>query len=280
VKSALKQPAQGTSLEVSGARHVVRRNVVMITSPGSEPTRAAVVLNLASVCAEIGQQVAIIRTGEAETAAPQRTAGPPTGDDAVRRQTEPLGPHDVQDLLERTDVPAVSVLDMRHFVAHPTQVVIRVPEVLNALRDLVDVVLLDVPSFLTVHHGQGLAPIADVVLVVGERKSTTLDQLQSTSAILKRLGAPVVGLALTQGVDARVDEWADFDREVSSAKKPRGDGLARHARDGTAEGPRDDTAVTTGWHRNRRAVVEHPPEVRPGEIELPVERDSATVSEA
>ena len=91
----------------------------------------------------------------------------------------------------------MSFLDLQHFVAHTTQVVIRVPEVLDALREVVDVVILEVPSFLSVHHGQGLAPLADLVLIVGERRLTTMDQLRKTSAVLKRLGAPVVGLALT-----------------------------------------------------------------------------------
>ena len=67
----------------------------------------------------------------------------------------------------------MSFLALQHFVVHATQVVIRVPEVLDALRDVVDVVILEVPSFLSVHHGQGLAPLADLVLVVGERRLTT-----------------------------------------------------------------------------------------------------------
>ena len=104
----------------------------------------------------------------------------------------------MRDLLGDTSVPGVSFLDLQHFVAHTTQVVIRVPEVLDALREVVDVVILEVPSFLSVHHGQGLAPLADLVLVVGERRLTTMDQLRRTSAVLKRLGAPVVGMALTR----------------------------------------------------------------------------------
>ena len=79
------------------------------------------------------------------------------------------------------------------------------------MRDVVDVVILEVPSFLSVHHGQGLAPLADLVLVVGERRLTTTDELRRTSAVLKRLGAPVVGMALTTGAPVRDDdeEWDD-----------------------------------------------------------------------
>ena len=51
-------------------------------------------------------------------------------------------------LLGETGVPGVSRLDLRYFVGHPAQVVIRVPEVLAALRPIMDVVFLEVPSYL------------------------------------------------------------------------------------------------------------------------------------
>ena len=62
------------------------------------------------------------------------------------------------DLLGEADLPGVSPLDLRYFVGHPAQVVVRVPEVLTALREVVDVVFLEVPSYLSVHHGAGLTP--------------------------------------------------------------------------------------------------------------------------
>ena len=104
----------------------------------------------------------------------------------------------MEDLLGETGVPGVSRLDLRYFVSHPAQVVIRAPEVLAALEKIVDVVILEVPSFLSVHHGEGLTPFADVVLVVGERRTTKLNEVRRTSAALTRLGAPVVGMALTR----------------------------------------------------------------------------------
>jgi Mrp family chromosome partitioning ATPase len=67
-----------------------------------------------------------------------------------------------------------------------------------ALQTLVDVIIFEVPSFLSVHHGEGLAPLADVVLVVGERRNTKLNEIRKTREALMRLGAPVVGMALTR----------------------------------------------------------------------------------
>jgi Mrp family chromosome partitioning ATPase len=253
-------------LDVSGGRHLARRTVVMVVSPGSEPTRGTVALNLATVCAEIGQRVALVSTSGIDVSDvqgnPPELTGPTTGVDAGRRLPPLLEPADVQPLLDESSIPGVSLLDLKHFVAHPTQVVIRVPEVLSALQELVDVVILDVASFLTVHHGQGLAPLADVVLVVGERRLTTLDQLRRTNAILKRLGVPVVGMALTvESLGA--DSWDDIDdrwedeRGSRKAKKTR-NGQPSRAKGRSAGAPGgDETAVRGMKHRKRRPVVEH-----------------------
>jgi Mrp family chromosome partitioning ATPase len=196
----------------------------MVTSPGSEPSRASVAVNLATVCAEIGQRVVVVTTEgfdvHVDGQEPPSSAGPLTDGERVRRLTGPLKPDEVRDLLGDTSVPGVSFLDLKHFVAHTTQVVIRVPEVLDALREVVDVVILEVPSFLSVHHGQGLAPLADLVLVVGERRLTTMDDLRKTSSVLKRLGAPVVGMALTtpsvrgDDEDKEDEEDEDDDEDV------------------------------------------------------------------
>jgi Mrp family chromosome partitioning ATPase len=274
--------------DVSGGRHLARRTVVMVVSPGSEPTRGTVAQNLATVCAEIGQRVALVSTAGIDVSDVQRNppelTGPTTGAGAGRRLPPLLEPADVQPLLDETSVPGVSLLDLKHFVAHPTQVVIRVPEVLSALHELVDVVILDIGSFLTVHHGQGLAPLADVVLVVGERRLTTLDQLRRTNAILKRLGVPVVGMALT-AESLGADSWDDIDERWEDE---RGSRRAKKARNGQPSGAEDqsvgvpgvdDTAVRGTKHRKRRPVVEHA-SVGGVRSEQPAEANAPTYPEA
>jgi hypothetical protein len=163
---------------------------------------------------------------------PLRSAAPLTNE-LDRRLAGPLRPDDVRSLLEDTSVPGVSFLALQHFVAHTSQVVIRVPEVLDVLRDIVDVVILEVPSFLSVHHGQGLAPLADLVLIVGERRMTTTDELRRTSAALRRLGAPVVGMALTDASD-------DYDEEDEEDEEDDGPRQAGRGRWRAHKRPRDE----------------------------------------
>jgi hypothetical protein len=209
------------------------RRVVMVATADVEPSLADVVTNLATVSAEIGQRVALVSTAGLESpdpgpALPQSSPlwwkqwpTPEKGSalaieaERTRLLTGPLEAADVEDLLGETGIPGVSRLDLRYFVANPVQVVIRVPEVLAALLQVVDVVFLEVPSYLTVHYGQGLTPLADVVLVVAERETTTLDEMRRISAALRHLGAPVVGMALTEG-GLEVYDWGREDAEFEA----------------------------------------------------------------
>ncbi len=235
-----KNPPRHAASDLTAARHAAR-SVVMVTAAGLEPSLGDVALNLATVCAETGQRVVLVSTsglaspGDAEL--PQtpplwwKSWPSPRSDDGARSAdgespslvSGPLSPADVEELLGETSVPGVSRLDLRYFIGHPAQVVVRMPDVLAALRQLVDVVILEVPSYLSIHHGEGLTPLVDVVLVVAERQATTLGEVRRTSAALKRLGAPVVGMAMTDGPPLESYVWG-VDSELELAdEQPSGD---------------------------------------------------------
>jgi hypothetical protein len=229
----MSKPSMPRLLERSSALETARK-VVMVTSADVEPSLSDVVTKLASVCAEVGQLVALVSTaglaspgGDAERPQlppmwwkqwpiPENGTRLPIEEERIRLQTGSLNPADVEQLLGETGVPGVSRLDLRYFVGHPAQVVIRVPEVLAALRQIVDVVFVEVPSYLSVHHGEGLTPLVDAVLVVAEREATTLDETRRLSAALRRLDAPVVGMALTDG-GLEIYDWGRDDSELEKA---------------------------------------------------------------
>lgn len=246
------------------------RRVVMVASPDEEPSLADVVTNLATVCAEIGQRVALLSTAGlaspgVEAELPQSTplwwkqwpssdtrARLPIQEEQESLLSGPLKADDVENLLGETGVPGVSRLDLRYFVSRPAQVVVRVPEVLGALREVVDVVFLEVPSFLSVHHGAGLTPFADVVLVVAERETTTVDEMRRMSAMLRHLGAPVVGTALTEG-GLEIYDWGQIDSELQSGDEPQQD-----EREPTQQLPVTEAAgVDPALPVDELSVVEH-----------------------
>ena len=162
------------------------RQIVLVASPGSEPTRPFVAANLAAACAEAGQRVVVISTVDVTGSAFDNplVAGP-------------IVPGDVEAHLETSSVERVQRLSLEPFVSNPGQVVTRAPAVLDALRSLVDVVIVEVPPFLSVHHGEGLTRAVDVVLAVAEMNVTTSDDGARMGHLLRRLDAPVLGVVLT-----------------------------------------------------------------------------------
>jgi hypothetical protein len=267
VTEADTQPA----LEPSRVRYTDRR-VVMVVSAGTEPSLADVVTNLATVCAEIGQRVVLVSTSglafpSVDSELPQSTplwwknwpsprngAGLHIDGERVNLLSGPLKPTDVEPLLGDTGVRGVSRLDLSYFVGHPAQVVIRVPEVLAALEEIVDVVFLEVPSYLSVHHGEGLTPLADVVLVVAERETTKLDEMRRISAALRHLQAPVVGMALTDG-GLEIYDWGRVGSELETSDERPSD-----ERDPTDQIPITESAdVAPAPRLDELSVVEHAP---------------------
>ena len=248
------------------------RRVVMVASAETEPSLPDVVTNLAAVCAQIGQRVALVSTAGlaspgVEAEMPQSTplwwkhwpspgdgAGFPAEKESGSLLSGPLDPTDVENLLGETGVPGVSRLDLRYFISHPTQVVIRVPEVLAALQQIVDVVFLEVPSYLSVHHGEGLTPLADVVLVVAERETTTIDEMRRISAVLRHLDARVVGMALTDG-GLEIFDWGLAESELQAGEKQLDD-----EREPTEQIPTSkSTGVDPAPPFDELPVVEHAP---------------------
>jgi Mrp family chromosome partitioning ATPase len=265
----MSDPIGQPALEPNPALYGNRR-VVMVASASTEPSLADVVTNLATVCAETGQRVALLSTAGLASpgmeSEPQSTpmwwkqwpsAGNGSGllveEKRSRLLSGSLHPTDVEPLFGETGVPGVSRLDLRYFVGHPAQVVIRVPEVLAALRQIVDVVFLEIPSYLSVHHGAGLTPLADVVLVVAERETTTLDDMRQISAALRHLEAPVVGVALTEG-GLDIFDWGRVDTERQTDHE-----LPMDERDPTEQIPITESAGVAPAPFEELPVVEHAP---------------------
>lgn len=165
------------------------RQVVLVVSAGNERTRPEVAANLGATYAEAGQRAIVISTADISSGyAP----------DSLPHHIGPLSASDLAARLEPSSLPNVSRLSLRHFVGSSGQLVTLGPELLNSARQLADVVIVETPPLLVVHHGEALIHSVDVVVVVAECGSTTIDQGRRASEILRRLGAPVLGLVLTK----------------------------------------------------------------------------------
>ena len=160
------------------------RRVVLVASAGSEPTRPHVAANLAAIYAEARQRVIVMSTGDLGT------VGGRGGTDEIRTE-------DVEAVLQPSRVEYVSRLPMGPFVANSGQLVDRAPALIEAARSLADLVIIEVPPLLAVHHAEALARAVDVVLVVAECRFTKFDDARQAGDLLRRMGAPVLGVVLT-----------------------------------------------------------------------------------
>jgi non-specific protein-tyrosine kinase len=165
------------------------RQVVLVVSAGSEDSRPVVAANLSAAYAEAGERVIVISTGDLD-------AGYRPGQ-TVDRTTD-IEAWELAAKLEPSNLENVARLSLRPFVASSGLLAARAPGIFAAARRLADVVIVEAPPLLAVHHGEALVHAVDVVVVVAESRSTKMDDARRAGEVLRRMGAPVLGVALTR----------------------------------------------------------------------------------
>jgi Mrp family chromosome partitioning ATPase len=164
------------------------RSVVLVVSTVDEPSRPKVVANLAATYAEASERVIVVSTGDLEVG----TTFP-----AESVLSGPITPADIESRLSPAGPENVSMLSMRHFMRNSGQLVSRAEDVFDAARQVADVVVVEAPAFLRYHHGEAMVHSVDVVVVVVESGLTDAPDAQDMGDILRRLGAPVLGVVFT-----------------------------------------------------------------------------------
>jgi Mrp family chromosome partitioning ATPase/capsular polysaccharide biosynthesis protein len=170
------------------------RQVILVASASNEPSRPYVAANLATAFAEAGQQVVVVTTMDLDQVGSEQRSPQSKGEVSVA---------DIRANLEPSKISGVSRLSLKPFVGNGGSLVTRAPAVFDALRQVADAVIVEVPPLLTVHHGKALTPVSDVVLVVSEFGYTTFADARRTGKLLRRLAAPVLGVVFTNGRPSR-----------------------------------------------------------------------------
>jgi Mrp family chromosome partitioning ATPase len=99
--------------------------------------------------------------------------------------------------MEPSRLPNVFRLPLDSFIGNSGQLVMRAPSLLKAAASLVDLVIVETPPLLAVHHAEALSHAVDAVLVVAECRVTTFDEARRAGDRLRRIEAPVLGVVLT-----------------------------------------------------------------------------------
>jgi Mrp family chromosome partitioning ATPase len=181
-------PRAGTDL-VTPRRH---RFAILITSPNDEPSRSLAVVNLATVFAEAGDRVLVATTGGMRTEF--------EGDGKGFRGWEGEMPDtDAAELVANarpSQIPGVSSLALGSVFSNPARLALKAGSLIEAARDVVDVLLIEAP-LLSTQDGAALLPVVDLVVVVCESWHTTVQDGLRTQRLLTQRRPPVLGLVMT-----------------------------------------------------------------------------------
>jgi Mrp family chromosome partitioning ATPase len=164
------------------------RKVILVVSPGAEESRSLVVSELAAACAEAGQSTLVLES------LGLHSAGSASEESGI---SEEITPDELERYIEPSRLHNVSLLSLVRLVGTSGQLLTKGAAIIGAARHLSDIVIIEAPPLLVFHDGEALATIADVVVVVGEFGSTSFEFAKRSGELLRRIDAPVIGVAFT-----------------------------------------------------------------------------------
>ena len=168
-----------------------RRQVILVVSPGLEPSRSPLVANLAAAYGESGATALVVSIGNLAWRRTRAVPGPELPSDGT------FGPADIVPRATQSHVAGVSGLRFDQLLQSRSQVVAQGPAIIEAARDVADVIIVEGPPLLAAHDAIALLPAVDVVLLVAEYAFTRSDQAREAGDLLRRFRAPLLGVALT-----------------------------------------------------------------------------------
>ena len=177
--------------------------VILVTSGGRHEGRTSVVANLAAAFSQVGRR-ALILSCDFRNPSLHEVFGVQNGSglsDALRRRWN--GQSILETHVRTTSLPGVSLVPSGTVPPRPSTLLTTpaMGKALEEARALADVVLIDTPPMLLASDAAHLMGDVDSVLVVARAGKTTAEQAERVRDLLKRLGAPVAGLALNEAME-------------------------------------------------------------------------------
>jgi capsular exopolysaccharide synthesis family protein len=175
---------------------------IIVTSAGPSEGKTTITANLGAALAERGDRVLVLSC-DMRRPALGRFLGIPEAPglaDAIRSTN---GHSTLSQYRRETDVYRLSVVASGTAPSNPGEMLSsgRMRTLLAEGRRNNDVVLLDTPPILVASDAAPLIPEADGVLLVACAGTTTTEVAERVTDTLRRLGAPLVGVALNRSAD-------------------------------------------------------------------------------
>ncbi len=179
----------GTTDLVTPRRH---RFAILITSPNDEPSRSLAVVNLATVFAEAGDRVLVATTGGMRT----EFEGNGKGFHGWEGEIPDTDAAELVANARPSQIPGVSSLALGSLFSNPARLALKAGSLIEAARDVVDVLLIEAP-LLSTQDGAAILPVVDLVVVVCESWHTTVQDGLRTQRLFTQRRPPVLGLVMT-----------------------------------------------------------------------------------
>jgi Mrp family chromosome partitioning ATPase len=110
-------------------------------------------------------------------------------------------------------VSGVSMLPLAELLRGPGEVATRGSAVISAARQIADVVLVEAPGMLAMPDAEALVRSVDAVVVVAQSFHTRVGQATRSGELLRRSGAPTLGVVLTD-VEVRPKDLREGSRRT------------------------------------------------------------------
>jgi capsular exopolysaccharide synthesis family protein len=180
--------------------------VILVTSPGPSEGKTTVVANLAMTFAQVGKKVLVMscdfrRPHIHDLFGLGNSVGLVEALQSENSEAPVLDGH-----IEQTPIRDVRLVPSG---AHPRNTAAllssdRMRTALEEARQQADIVLIDTAPLLASAEVSHLFQLVDAVVIVARAKRTTAEIAERASELLKRLDAPVVGVALNGAVEVPV----------------------------------------------------------------------------
>jgi capsular exopolysaccharide synthesis family protein len=179
-----------------------RGRTIIVTSAGPAEGKTTITANLGAALAERGARVLVLSCDMRRPALGRFLGIPeePGLADAIRSTN---GHSTLSQYRRETDVYRLFVVASGTAPSNPGEMLSsgRMRTLLAEGRRNNDIVLLDTPPILVASDAAPLIPEADAVLLVASAGTTTTEVAKRVTDTLRRLGAPLVGVALNRSAD-------------------------------------------------------------------------------
>jgi Mrp family chromosome partitioning ATPase/capsular polysaccharide biosynthesis protein len=185
-----------------------RVGVILITSPGQAEGKTTTAVNLAAAFAETGRRVVLVNADFRRPVASGvlvETRPPlPATLNAIERL-------DAEAWLTTTNVPGVDLLDLSPLGATPGDLTRATYRLAAALRDRVEVIVIDTPPLSVTTEALEFVPLADVVVLMGRVGRTPTAAAQRAGELVRFSGAERIAIALADSRSGRRRRVAYYD---------------------------------------------------------------------